>query len=135
MDAPHSHLQVWHILIHQISKDKETKEAIPFANIIIESGGKQLGGTTTDFDGNYSIVAPADAVLEFSYLGYAIKKIPVAGKTLINVILIEDVSALDEVVVVGYGTQKKVNLTGAVETITFKDEVNKPVTSSYSVGS
>ena len=105
----------------------EMGSPLPGVSIIIKGTSK---GTTTDFDGNYSIVAPADAVLEFSYLGYAIKKIPVAGKTLINVILIEDVSALDEVVVVGYGTQKKVNLTGAVETITFKDEVNKPVTNS-----
>lgn len=71
-------------------------------------------GTATDFDGNYEITADSDAVLSFSFIGYKDKDVSIGGKTTINVKLEEDVSALEEVVVVGYGAQRKKELTGAV---------------------
>lgn len=71
-------------------------------------------GTITDYEGNFSINSASDATLVFSYLGYVTQEIPLKGKTTVKVTLKEDTQALEEVVVVGYGTQKKVNLTGAV---------------------
>ncbi|MBC6997061.1 TonB-dependent receptor [Cytophaga sp. FL35] len=71
-------------------------------------------GTATDFDGNYEITAASNAVLSFSFIGYKNKDVSINGRTTINVKLEEDVSALEEVVVVGYGAQKKKELTGAV---------------------
>lgn len=66
-------------------------------------------GTISDFDGNFSIQnVPANAVLIVSYIGYVDKEIAVGDESVIKVILSEDMQALDEVVVVGYGTMKKV---------------------------
>ncbi|TMM58413.1 TonB-dependent receptor [Maribacter algarum] len=81
-----------------------------------------IKGTTTgavaDFDGNYSISVASDGVLVFSYVGYAPKEISVNGRSTVNATLAPDASALDEVVLVGYGTQKKGEVTGAIETVT-----------------
>lgn len=75
-------------------------------------------GTVTDFDGNYSINVPSsDAILVVSYLGFLKQEIAVGSKTVINVSLEPDTTALDEVVVVGYGTAKKETLTGSVEQV------------------
>jgi len=71
-------------------------------------------GTTTDFDGNFSISVGSDASLSFSYMGFLSKTIQVGGQSTINVQLADDSQSLDEVVVVGYGTQKKSDVTGAV---------------------
>ena len=78
---------------------------------VIEKG--TVNGTTTDLDGKYSISVSKDAVLEFSSIGYATQEIAVAGKSVINVVLSEDAEFLDEVVVVGYGTMKRSDLSGA----------------------
>ena len=79
-------------------------------------------GTTTgavaDFDGNYSINAPSDGTLVFSYVGYAVQEVQINGRSTINSSLEPDAAALDEVVLVGYGTQKKGEVTGAIETVT-----------------
>ncbi|WP_179955132.1 SusC/RagA family TonB-linked outer membrane protein [Maribacter luteus] len=75
-------------------------------------------GTVTDFDGNYALTVPSsNAILVFSYLGYVTQEIQVGTKSLINVNLAPDTTALDEVVVVGYGTAKKETLTGSVEQV------------------
>ncbi|GAA5219414.1 TonB-dependent receptor [Membranihabitans marinus] len=75
-------------------------------------------GTSTDFNGQFSLNdVEEQAVLVFSYIGYVTTEMPVAGKSTMNVTLMADVQTLDELVVVGYGSQKKVNLTGAVEVI------------------
>lgn len=72
-------------------------------------------GTITDLDGNYSLkVSSPDGVLVFSYIGFTPQEIPIKGRQVINATLGEDVKALDEVVVVGYGVQKKSHLTGSV---------------------
>ena len=80
---------------------------------VMEKG--TTNGTVTDLNGFYSIVAKAsNAVLNFSYIGYRNQEIPVAGKKLINVTMKDDSETLDEVVVVGYGTMRKKDLTGSV---------------------
>ena len=79
---------------------------------ILEKG--TANGVVSDFDGNYEITAKADGVLIFSYIGYAVQEVPVNGKATVNVSLTEDVAQLDEVVLIGYGAQKKKELTGAV---------------------
>jgi TonB-linked SusC/RagA family outer membrane protein len=88
-------------------------------------------GVVTDSEGNFSIsVQSSAAVLQISYIGYLTQEIAVGNQTVINVTLAEDLQALDEVVVVGYGTQKKVNLSGAVSTISSKGLENRPVTNA-----
>lgn len=74
-------------------------------------------GTVTDMDGNYSISVPSNSTLRFSFMGYQTKEIAVSGKTTINVTLEEDTEFLEEVVVIGYGTQKKANVTGSIATM------------------
>ncbi|MEO0571890.1 MAG: TonB-dependent receptor, partial [Bacteroidota bacterium] len=87
---------------------------LPGVNIV-EKG--TTNGTTTDFDGNYTITVASDAVLEFSYIGYQNQEVPVAGQTTLNVIMAVDAQALDEVVIVGFGSQAKVDVTGAIAQI------------------
>jgi len=76
-----------------------------------------LRGTFSDIDGGFVIVAASNDTLVFSMLGMTTQKIPVAGKTIINVKLLEESKLLNEVVVIGYGTVKKSDLTGSVSTI------------------
>ncbi len=85
-------------------------------------------GVTTDFDGNYTVndVSP-NATLVFSYLGYKTQEVNVSGKTTINIILIPDLESLEEVVVIGYGTAKKSDLTGSVVTIAGSDLKEQPI--------
>ncbi len=75
-------------------------------------------GAVADFDGNYSINVASDGVLVFSYVGYAAQEVPVNGRSTINISMEPDAAALDEVVLVGYGTQKRGEVTGAIETVT-----------------
>ncbi|WP_299551514.1 TonB-dependent receptor [Seonamhaeicola sp.] len=96
---------------------------LPGVNVIIK-GTTQ--GTTTDFDGNYSVLTSTGDILEFSYLGFVSQSISVGDQTQINVILNEDVAKLDEVVVVGYGTQKKISVTGSVATLKVENIVEQP---------
>lgn len=85
--------------------------------------------TQTDANGNYTISAPANATLEFSSVGFARNTVETKGKSTVNATLSAQTSNLNEVVVVGYGTQRKADLTGAVGSITRKDFANKPFTS------
>ena len=84
--------------------------------------GQQVG-SVTDFDGNFEISANKDDVLVFSYIGFKTQEVTVTGSTL-DVNLVSDVSKLDEVVVVGYGSVKRKDLTGAVSTIK-SEEIEK----------
>ena len=96
---------------------------IPGVTILVESSSElqeviSTQGTTTDFDGNYSIlVGGSDINLIFSYLGYVKQSIPVNSQSVINVTLLTDVSELDEVVVFGYGTEDRRDVTGAITKI------------------
>lgn len=97
---------------------------LPGVNIIVKG---TTNGVVTDFDGKYSINALNYDVLVFSYLGYKSKEVPVGNQSMINVALLEDATSLDEVVVVGYGTQKKSDLTGSVSVVDM-DNAKKVVT-------
>ncbi|MFV0248955.1 MAG: SusC/RagA family TonB-linked outer membrane protein [Tenacibaculum sp.] len=88
---------------------------LPGASVTIK--GEELKGVATDLDGKYSIKVKENDILIISYIGYLSKEISVAGKELINVTLTEDVSKLDEVVLVSFGTQKKKNVISAITTV------------------
>ena len=89
-------------------------------------------GCITDIDGNFTLEVPENAKLTVSYIGFQAQEVAIGGKSSVNIVLKEDTEMLEEVVVVGYGTQKKVNLTGAVETVSSKRIADKPVTSIVS---
>ncbi len=96
--------------------DKLTGDPLPGVNVIVQG---TTVGTATDIDGKYTITILDDkAILVFSFLGYVNQAVGVGSQTNISISLVEQVAALDEVVVVGYGTQKKVNLTGSVASMT-----------------
>ena len=78
-------------------------------------------GIISDIDGNFIISVPEDAVLQISYIGYVTQEIPVRGKSEIQIILKDDTQTLDDVVVVGYGTQRKKDVAGSISTISTKD--------------
>lgn len=105
-----------------------TNEPLAGVSVVVEN---TTSGTITDADGKYSISVPNTvSVLRFSYLGYKEQKITVGNRTEINVKMEENAALLDEVIVVGYGTQKKVNVTGAVSSINFEDQaLSRPITS------
>ncbi len=99
-------------------------EPVIGASVIVEG---TTTGTTTGIDGTYTISAPAQANLVFAFLGYKEQVVAVAGKTTIDVTLTEDVASLDEVVVIGYGTVKKRDLTGAVSSVKSEELTASPV--------
>lgn len=102
-------------------------ESLPGVNVI-EVGTSN--GAVTDLDGNYSItVTSEDAVLQFSFVGYLAEEVSVNGQTQINISLVEDIQELDEVVVIGYGTVKKSDLTGAVSSVKAEELMETPITS------
>jgi TonB-linked SusC/RagA family outer membrane protein len=98
------------------------------ANVTVTVKGSKVA-TQTDANGDYSLNATENAVLVFSSVGFAPSEAATKGKTSVNVALSSQTSKLNEVVVVGYGTQRKVDLTGSVASVTRKDFVNKPFTS------
>ena len=86
-------------------------------------------GTTTNNDGEFSLNAPLDGILEFTYIGYVKITLPIGGKSVVTAILSENNQNLNEVVVVGYGTTKKVDVTGSISSIKGADLQNLPVAS------
>lgn len=87
-------------------------------------------GVVSDLNGSFSVSARTGETLSFSYVGYITQEILLGKETLLKIVMQEDTKSLEEVVVVGYGTQKKVNLTGAVSSITAEELANKPVMST-----
>jgi TonB-linked SusC/RagA family outer membrane protein len=107
-------------------KDGSTGEAIPGVSVLIKG---TLTGTITDVNGNFSIQSNSDAdVIVFSFVGYAKNEVAVAGKTTIDVTLAQDLTTLEEVVVVGYGEQKKSVVTGAISSVKASQLSNMPLT-------
>ncbi|MDC1324587.1 SusC/RagA family TonB-linked outer membrane protein [Flavobacteriaceae bacterium] len=94
---------------------------LPGVNVIISGSST---GTTTDFDGNYQLTTTTGDVLVFSYIGFTSQEVLFSGQTRLDIQLAEDASALDEIVVIGYGSVKKEDLTGSVAVISSK-EFNK----------
>jgi len=109
----------------------ENGDAIPGVNIIVEGTSN---GTTTDANGTYALAVNDDnAVLVFSFIGYTTERIAVQGRTTIDVNLLPDIRTLSEVVVVGYGTQKKTSLTSAVSTIAPEDVISRQAPNTISL--
>ena len=105
--------------------DAETQSPIPGVNVVIKG---TTTGSTTDVEGNYQISVPnASAVLVYSYVGYLSQEVNVGNRTTIDITMAADSKSLGEVVVIGYGTVKKSDLTGAVETIKGEQLMDKPV--------
>lgn len=111
-------------IITGLVTDKHGEPVIGAA--IMEKGTTK--GTVTDMDGKFKLDAYPDATLIISYLGYKTQEIAIENRTNINVLMEENAKLLDEIVVVGYGTQKKVNLTGAITQITAEEMKDRPVT-------
>ncbi|WP_199233917.1 TonB-dependent receptor [Pedobacter sp. HMWF019] len=115
------------IVVSGVVKDAN---GLPLPGVTIKVKGTNKGVLTGN-NGSYRIEAVDEqAVLVFSFIGYIVQEVPVAGKTQVNVVLIEESSKLNEVVVVGYGTQKKANLTGAVATVSGDELTKRPVVSA-----
>ena len=85
-------------------------------------------GIITDIDGNYTLEVPSKSTIVFSYIGYQAQEVPVGNQSTINVTLKEDAQKLEEVVVVGYGTQKKVTVTGSVASVSGEELKASPTT-------
>ena len=103
----------------------ETGSALPGVTILLKGS---TSGTTTDLDGKYSISGPATGVLVFSFIGYTPIEETIGNRSQINVSLNPDVSNLDEIVVIGYGTVKKSQLTGAISSVGSKEIQELPIT-------
>lgn len=105
-----------------VSDEKE-----PLIGATVQLKGTGIG-VATDIDGNYKIEVPNnDAVLVFSYIGLETQEVVVGTQTSINVVLVENASVLDEVIVVGYGTQKRSNISGSVGVVTSEEITETPV--------
>ena len=114
--------------ISGIVTDQSTSEPLPGVNILAKGTAT---GTVTDVEGNYRLtVADEVTTLVFSSIGYETVEETISDRSTINVELAPDIQSLSEVVVVGYGTQKKLNLTGAVSAIQSEDLQNRPITSA-----
>ncbi|WP_044402133.1 SusC/RagA family TonB-linked outer membrane protein [Lacinutrix sp. Hel_I_90] len=101
--------------------------SLPGVNVIVKDSNK---GTSTDFDGNYEITAYSGNVLEFSYIGYVTQSITYTGQPTLNIALVDDASQLEEVVIIGYGSVKKEDLTGSVDVVSSKDFNKGAITST-----
>lgn len=106
--------------------DKATGEPVSFASIQIKG---TMQGASTDLDGNFSIDAPKNGTLIFSFVGYKTEEVEIAGRSQINVVLESEAESLDDVVVVAYGTAKKESVTGALATVKSEAIESRPVTS------
>lgn len=122
---------------HQVSGTVTSKldgSPLPGVNVLVKGTSR---GVVTDNNGTYTVsVSDQSSVLVFSFIGFISREVPVSGRTVIDVDMEEDVQRLEELVIVGYGTQEKVNLTGSVGTVNF-DKVleNRPITNaSQSLG-
>lgn len=120
--------------------DPDPSQAVPVKGKVTDASGQPLPGvivklkgtaiaTITDREGNYLLNVPDyNGILEFTFVGFTSKEISLDGKQAVNIQLIEENKILNEIVVVGYGTQKKVNLTGSVSSITATELENRPIT-------
>lgn len=123
------------------ASDADLSVALTVTGKVVSSDGEPLigvtvleegtsNGTVTDFDGAYNLtVNNGDAVLIFSYTGFRTTSVAIAGRSVVDLTMEVEVSSLDEVVVIGYGSQKKANLTGAVSSISSEALAQRPIAS------
>lgn len=104
--------------------DATTGEAMPGVNIVVMG---TTVGTMSDASGNFTLQVPnASVTLEFSFIGYARQDVPLGGRTTLSVALLSEAAQLSEVVVIGYGTQKKITVTGAIQSVRTEDLITSP---------
>ncbi|UHG91524.1 SusC/RagA family TonB-linked outer membrane protein [Spirosoma oryzicola] len=101
-------------------------QGIPGVSVIVKGTSR---GTTTNANGEYTLNAANNATLVFSFVGYASQEVAVANRSRVNITLQDDVKALSEVVVVGYGTQKRASVTGAISSVSAQEVTQLPVPS------
>lgn len=106
--------------------DSESGEPLPGVNVVIKNS---THGTVTDIDGNYTLQASPEDVLVFSFIGYLAEDVPVGSQTTISFSLMPNIETLSELVVVGYGVQKKSVVTGAISSLKASDLETLPVNS------
>lgn len=111
------------IQVHGVVKDTNGETIIGAS--VVQKGTKNA--TVTDIDGAFTLSVPANSTLSFTYMGYKEKDVPLNGKNNVDIVLAEDNQQLSEVVVVGYGTMRKRDLTGAVGSLANKDLKDQPV--------
>lgn len=120
-------LSAQNVTVKGVVKDASTGDALPFASVVLK--GSHTVGTSSDVNGNYSISVPSGGSLVFSAIGYESVEVAVSGKNVINVAIKPDAQFIEETVVVGYGSSKKVSsLVGSVQTV--KSDVLKNAPSS-----
>ncbi len=113
------------IVTGQVVSDTD-QQPLPGVNVLMKGTSS---GTVTDLDGNYRLESTGEDTLSFSYIGFVSQQVPVNGRPVVDVSLAEDVETLSEVVVVGYGTQQKRDLTGAVSSLRGEDLTSVPAPS------
>lgn len=107
---------------------QEDKSGLPGVNVLLKGS---TNGTTTDGNGNYTLSVPeATGTLVFSYIGYTTEEVPINGRTTIDIAMVADIKSLSEVVVVGYGTQKKSDITGSIASVSAKEISELPITNA-----
>ncbi|MBB2145594.1 SusC/RagA family TonB-linked outer membrane protein [Pedobacter sp. LMG 31464] len=116
------------VTVKGVVKD-DTGVTVPSASVIIKG---TTNGVQTDANGNYSIIAPANGTLVFTYIGFVTQEIAINNRTTINVDLKTSANDLQQVVVVGYGTQKKVDVTGSISSVKGADIEKFAVTNPIS---
>ncbi len=116
------------VVVRGVVKDGSNE---PMVGVSVVLKKAQSVGTVTGTDGSFTINAAPNDVLVFSYLGMLTQEVKVGGRTRIDIVMKEDAAALDEIVVVGYGVQKRSSLTGAISTVS-DDEILKVPTMSVS---
>lgn len=124
--APEVEIVIQGITITGRVTSAEDNSGLPGANIVIKGTSQ---GTVTDLEGNYSIeVADGSAVLVFSSVGYLTEEVVVGSQTVVDMVMSADITSLEEIVVVGYGTQKKVTVTGSVASLKGEELKASPTT-------
>lgn len=110
----------------QVSSGGVDSETLVGVNVVIKG---TTNGTVTDVDGNFSLSVPRGGTLVFSSIGYLPREVVVENQTRLDVVLDVDVKSLEEVVIVGYGQQKKKDITGSISSISHEEIENQPVAS------
>ncbi|UZR99487.1 SusC/RagA family TonB-linked outer membrane protein [Chondrinema litorale] len=118
--------EVAQVAISGVVVSSEDNNPLPGVSILIKG---TANGTTTNIDGKYSLTAPSDAILQYSYIGFDTQEIAVGAQSVINITLAPNLEQLEEIVVVGYGTVKKSDLTGSVVSLK-SDKINQGVNTS-----
>ncbi|MFT6879863.1 MAG: hypothetical protein ACJARG_000790, partial [Arcticibacterium sp.] len=105
----------------------EDEPNLPGVSVVVKG---TTNGTTTDMNGKFSLDAPANSLLVFSFVGYDDQEVAIGNRTVLDITLAIDAASLDEVVVVGYGTVKKSQMTGAISSVKAKDIADLPITNT-----